>query len=87
MHTALREREQQGEAHRESGIAGGEHVAAFEAVGGVAGNRKQQDSREKLREADVAEIERALGDFVDLPSHGHRLHLDGDDDQKSRDLE
>jgi hypothetical protein len=62
-------------------------VAAFEAVGGVARDRKQQNSREKLGEADVAEIERALGDLIHLPSHGHGLHFDGDHDEKTRGLE
>jgi hypothetical protein len=87
MHAALREYEQQGEAKRESGVAGGEHVAAREAVGGVAGEWEQQNAREKLGEADVAEIERPLSDFVDLPAHGHRLHFDGDNDEKPRNLE
>ena len=38
----------------------------------------------KLGQADVSEIERALGDFVDLPSHGDGLHLQRDDDEEAR---
>src|SRR5258708_2857373 len=87
MHPALGEREQQCEAEGESGVAGGEHVAPFKAVGGVSRNWEEQNCRQELRQANKAEIERTLGDLVDLPSDGDRLHLDGGNNQEPRDLE
>ena len=60
----------------------GENFAAVEAIGGVAGNEKKKNSGKKLREADEAEVERAFGDFVDLPSDGDGLHLRGENDEK-----
>jgi hypothetical protein len=45
----------------------------------VAGNKKQQDSRQKLHEPRQAEVQRALRDFVDLPADGHRLHFHRED--------
>src|SRR5216684_4307845 len=87
MHTALGEREQQGEAEGESGVAGGEHVAPFEAVGGVARNWEEQNCRQELSQTDKAKIKRTFGDLVNLPSDGDRLHLDGGNNQEPRDLE
>ena len=40
----------------------------------------------KLRQAHQAEVERALGDFVDLPADGDGLHLGGEHDEKPRGL-
>ena len=49
-------------------VAGREHVAPFEPVGRVPGDREQQNSGQKLRQPHIAKIERPLGDLVDLPS-------------------
>ena len=62
-------------------------MAAFDAIRSVAGDGEKQNSRQKLRQSDQAEIERAFCDLVDLPSHGDSLHLDRSHDQKTRDLE
>jgi len=40
-----------------------------------------------LREADVAEIQRAMGYFVNLPAHRYRLHFQCEDHAEARDLE
>jgi hypothetical protein len=50
----------------------------------VSGEEKQHEAGRKLGQADVSEIERALGDFVDLPSHGDGLHLERHDDEEAR---
>src|SRR6185437_92358 len=45
------------------------------AVGGVADQQRQHDRRHELNEPDQAEIERAVGQLVDLPADGHSQHL------------
>ena len=49
LQTALRDHEQRSETHGISSIASGEHVAALKVIRGMAGNREQQNSRQKLR--------------------------------------
>src|SRR5579872_6577530 len=49
----------------------------------MTGYEEQQNSGKKLSETNQAEIQRTFGDFVDLPSHGDRLHLDGNLDEES----
>ena len=58
----------------------------LESIRGVPGNRKQQNCRQKLRQPNIAKLTRPLGDLVHLPYHGHGLHLDRRNNQKSRDL-
>jgi hypothetical protein len=87
MYTAMREHEQQGEANRESGIAGGENITPLVAVGSVAREREQQNRRKKWRQADEAEIEGPMSNLVDLPPDGHGLHFDRGHDQEAGDLE
>src|SRR5208282_1259344 len=53
---------------------------------GVARERQENDSREELREANEAEVERAPGDLVHLPADCNRLHLRCEDDAESRRL-
>src|SRR5215475_12701058 len=57
------------------------------AVGYVAGDQKQHDAREKLRQSDIAQIKRALGDLIDLPANGYGLHFGGKNDEEARHLE
>jgi hypothetical protein len=56
------------------------------AVGGVPGDEEEQDAGKKLCEADEAEVERSVRDFVDLPADGDRLHLERGHDEEARDL-
>ena len=69
-----------------SSAAEDEHFFAVETVSDVTGDKEEEDAGEKLREADETEVERALGDFVDLPADGYGLHLGGENDAESRDL-
>jgi len=87
MYAALGEREQQGKAQRESGVARGKHVAPFETVRGVAGKGEEQDCGQELSQANEAKIERTFSDLVDLPTDGDRLHLDGGNNQEPGGLE
>src|SRR2546423_7931007 len=87
MHLTMRQHEQQCEADGESGVTDRKHVAPFIAIGSMAGKWKEKNCRKKLGEADEAEIERPVGDLIDLPTDGHGLHLDGGHDQKACDLE
>ena len=48
--------------------------------------REQQNPRQKLRQPDQSQIQRALGDLVDLPSHCDRLHLYRRHDHETRNL-
>jgi len=48
---------------------------------------EEQNCRQKLCQADVSQVERSLGDFVNLPAHGYRLHFDSGDDQEAGNLE
>ena len=85
--TLLRaQHEQHRKADRKTRVANRKHFAAFEPVRGVPGNRKQQNRRQKLRQPHKAQIERPFRDLVNLPAHGHRLHLDRRHNQKSRNL-
>src|ERR1700681_3905184 len=78
------DREQKRRAQGEAGIAPHQQLAAVVEIGGVSGEEKQREAGQKLGEANVSEIERALGDLVHLPSHGDRLHLERHDDEESR---
>ena len=42
----------------------------------MPGEEKKHEAGSELGEANVAEVERAPGDFVHLPSDGDRLHLE-----------
>ena len=50
-------------------------IAAVEAIGGVAGDQEKNNAGEELGQAYQAQIEWALGDFVDLPAYRYGLHL------------
>ena len=78
--------EQHGRTATEADIAKGKKFAAVVAIGNVAGNEKEQNAGKELREADEAKVQRALGDFVNLPADGDRLHFGGQDDAESRHL-
>src|SRR6266852_7243803 len=87
MDSTRGDQEQQRRAQGVALVGKANHLAAVVAVGDVSGHQKQDDAGKKLREADEAEVQRTLGDFVDLPSDGHGLHLRGEDDAESRYLE
>jgi hypothetical protein len=53
----------------------------------VARDQEQENAREELGQADEAEIQRPLRDFVDLPADRDRLHLPGKYDEETRQLE
>src|SRR5258707_9628729 len=78
------DREQQGGAKAEAGVANHQQLAAVEQIGGVSGEKKKHDAGQKLCQADVSQIDRAFGDLVDLPSHGDGLHFERHDDEEAR---
>src|ERR1700687_2615828 len=82
--SAPTDREQKRRAQGEAAIAPHQQLAAIVEIGGVSGEKKQDEARQKLGEANVSEIERALRDLVHLPSHGDGLHLERDDDEEPR---
>src|SRR6267143_6921159 len=77
-------REQKRRAECEAAIAPHQELAAVVEIGGVSGEEKQREAGQKLGQANVSEIERALRDLVHLPSHGDRLHLERYDDEEPR---
>ena len=77
------ERRAKGEAH----VTENYKAAAIEAIDGVPGGKKKGDAGKKLGEADQSEIEGALGDFVNLPADGDRLHLERRNNTKAGDGE
>src|SRR6266849_4545582 len=84
LRRAPADREQKRRTQGEAGIAPHQQLAAVVEIGGVAGEEKQHEAGQKLGQANVSEIERALGDLVDLPSHGNGLHLERYDDEEAR---
>ena len=62
-------------------VAANQDFAAVENVGDVARQEEEHDTGEELRQADEAEVEGALGDFVDLPADGDGLHFEGEHDE------
>src|SRR5208282_251266 len=78
---------QQSTTKRKADVTAQDKFAAIIAIGHVAGNEKEKDTGQELRQANEAEIERPLGDFVDLPAHRNRLHLVGKDDAETCRLE
>ena len=82
----LRDHQQKPRAERVSRIARPQHLAPVEAVGRMAGNQKQQNARKKLRQPHEPQVERALGDVINLPSHRNRLHFDRGHNEEARNL-
>ena len=74
----------------QSGDGSERHVTALEnalprePVCRLPGHQKQQDPRQELSQPHQAQIERAMGQSVDLPAHGHCLHFAGDGGQHAR---
>jgi len=52
----------------------------------MARNKKQNDAGKKLRQTDQPEIERPLGNFIDLPADSNSLHFRGNHNKKTRRL-
>src|SRR5215813_8183660 len=78
--------EQQKEARAKAGIAQNQDFAAVENICNVSRDEKENDAGKELREANKTEVERALGDFVDLPADGDGLHFHGEHDETARRL-
>src|SRR5208337_2097050 len=85
LRSAPTDGEQQSRAQAVSRVARHQQFAAIEEIGGVSCEEEQGEAGGKLGQSDVSEIERTLGDFVDLPSHGYGLHLKRYDDEEARD--
>jgi hypothetical protein len=86
LHPQRCEREQERRADGESRVAGENDLLSLEPVRGVSADQEEDYSRKELRQPNQTEIERPLGDVVNLPAHGHRLHLRGRHRQESPEL-
>src|SRR3984893_6511617 len=82
--SAPADREQKRRAQGKAAITPHQQLAAIVEIGGVSGEKKQCKAGQKLGQANVSEIERALGDLVHLPSHGDGLHLERHNDEIGR---
>ena len=79
--------QQQGGAQDMAAVTQHQHQAAIEAIHDVPGDQEEKNARKKLCETHQAEIERTLGDFVNLPAHRHRLHFQRENHAETRYLE
>src|SRR6266403_770025 len=61
-------------------------ISPLETVRHVSCQEKEKDSGKKLRETGEAKVQRAPGDFVDLPANRDRLHLGRSDDAEAGQL-
>ena len=68
---------EQGGADRLDHLAGSGNGAAVEMIGGLADHQRQHDDGKELHQADQAEVERIVGEIVELPTDRDRLHLVG----------
>ena len=79
----MREREQSNGAENLQPIAKQDDVTAVEAVGHVTGRKKEKKPRKKQRQAGITQIQRPMGDGVNLPGDGYRLRLGAQNDGDS----
>jgi len=68
------------------GVELGSKWTAIEAVGHVPGRQHEEEAGKEERQAGVAQVQRAVGDGVDLPGHRHRLRLRAQDGRHARQL-
>jgi len=68
---AARERER---GQRLAYLTSGDDDAPVEAVGDLADDHRQDHQRHELHQPDQAEVERIVGELVDLPADRHPLH-------------
>jgi hypothetical protein len=61
-------------------------MTAIETVGNVTGGQKKEQPRQKEREPGVAQVNGAMRDGIDLPSHRDGLRLGTQDDGYARKL-
>ncbi len=78
-----RNKQEQRGGNREPRITQGKYFSAVEPVRDVPRHQKQQHSWQKLHQPRQSQVQRPPGNLVDLPAHGHRLHLRAKDDAKS----
>ncbi len=75
LKTADRQNDCRNRLHR---LAGTGDTTAVVAVGDLADHQRHRHNGNKLHQPDQAEIKRAAGQFIDLPTDRNRLHLIGD---------
>ena len=68
-------------------IADEDDLPAVKAVGDVAGREQEEQAGQKLGQAGVAQVERTVGDGVDLPGNGQRLRRRAQNGGHARQLE
>ena len=59
---------QPGRRQERDAVAPAQHLAAIEPVGDLAGRQHQEELRQELGEPDQAEMQRAVGQLVDVPA-------------------
>src|SRR5258707_12077506 len=62
------DREQQGGAQAEAGVANHQQLAAVEKIGGGSGEKKKHDAGQKMWQSQVYHIDRGVCDLVDFAS-------------------
>ena len=83
-----RDRKEERGAHRERSVARGKDPGAIEPVSDVTRRKREGDPRHELNQPYVAEIQRAVGERVDLPAYRDADHLNGRVfDERRRDIE
>ena len=87
MYSAYGENQQGSRAEAGPAITGHDDPTPVEAIRDMAGDQKQQNAGEKLRQSDETKIQRPFRDFIDLPADGDGLHLSGENDKETAQLE
>jgi hypothetical protein len=80
------EQQQQKEANSKSRIAKNQNFAAVKNVRHMASREEKHDAGQELGQANQSEVERAFGDFVDLPADGDGLHFQSEHNKAARTL-
>src|SRR5690349_8739342 len=61
------QRQKSHKTNSKSHVASDQNLFAVEDIGDMARHQEEDNAGKELRETDEAEVERALGNFVDLP--------------------
>ena len=80
------EHEQTGGANNLQRVANEDDLPAVKAVSHVAGRKDEQQARKKQGQSGIAQVQRPVGNGVNLPRHRDRLRLGAEDGHQPRQL-
>lgn len=66
-------------AKRIGDIASKQYATSIKAIGSMTSSQRQENARQKLNQADIAQVQRPVRNLEDLPSHCDRLHFGAND--------